>query len=88
MSWEHSPERDHAKRVTNEVLATSPDQANKRGLATSGESASALGGDAAAYNARRLRSFSAGRFVPVLGAWRANKALQLTANSLGTTEPW
>jgi hypothetical protein len=41
------------KRVTNEVLATSPDQANKRGLTTSGESASALGGSAAAYNARR-----------------------------------
>jgi hypothetical protein len=59
------------KRVTNEVLVTSPDQANKRGLTTSGESASALEGSAPAYNARRLRSFSAGRFVPSLGAWRA-----------------
>ena len=66
-------------RVTNEVLATSPDQANKRGLATSGESASALGGSTPAYNARRLRSFSAGRFAPALGAWGANKRLQLTA---------
>jgi hypothetical protein len=69
-------------RVTNEVLATSPDQANKRGLATSGESASALGGSTPAYNVRNLHSFSARRFVPALGAWRANKRLQLTRPSV------
>ena len=67
-------------RVTNEVLATSLDQANKRGLTTTGESASALGGSPPAYTVLCLRSFSARRFVPALGAWRANKRLQLTGD--------
>jgi len=81
----HSPERDHAGRVTNEVLATSPDQANKRGLATSGESASALEGSAPAYNVPSLHPFSARRFV-ALGACGANKALELTGRHPGVCE--
>ena len=42
----------------------------------------------AAYNARRLRSFSAGRFVSSLGAWGANKRLQLAAAVGGVRRPW
>jgi hypothetical protein len=51
-------------RVTNEVLATSPDQANKRGLATSGASVSALG-CSAHRNVERHRNhaFSVRRFA-------------------------
>ena len=43
VSGEQSLERGHARRATTEAVATSPDQAPRRGLATSGPSASALG---------------------------------------------
>jgi len=68
-------------RVTNEVLATSPDQTNKRGLATSGASASALG-CSAHRNVERHRghAFSSRRFAGA--GCGANKVLHLTQPSV------
>ena len=60
MSSKQSPERGHARRATNEALATSPGQAPKRGRTTSGETASALG--CAAQRTRPTRSGT--RFLP------------------------
>ena len=42
MSGKQSLERGHTNRATSAAVATSPDQAPRRGLATSGPSASAL----------------------------------------------
>ena len=76
-------ETHHTGRRTrcNAVAAwrsTHSDSPNKRGLATSGESASALGGSAPAYNARCRRSLSASRFLPELGACGANNGPDTT----------
>ena len=60
MSSKQSPERGHARRATNEALATSPGHAPKRGRTTSGETASALG--CAAQRTRPTRSGT--RFLP------------------------
>ena len=43
VSGKQSLERGHTNRATSAAVATSPDQAPRRGLATSGPSASALG---------------------------------------------
>ena len=75
-------------RVTHEVLATSPDPANKRGLATTGASASALG-CSAHRNVERHRShaFSVRGFAGA-GQVRSYQGLAADNEQIAPIEPW
>ena len=75
MSSKQSPERGHARRATNEALATSPGQAPKRGRTTSGETASALG--CAAQRTRPTRSGT--RFLPEASCPAGGELLRMPA---------